>query len=487
MKCPITKIELDETNSKEVFDVYGKKVLVHKDVETKKCTVCGKEHAITDEDYQYLIYDDNMTLICQECQKKYNYIICVECNSWVKKSDTKKDHRNYHVCKTCLENNYVICADCGKMVHKDDTTETHYGTKVCATCKRNYVVCSGCGKLLRQTDVQTTEDSRNYCADCFVNNTRTCADCGRVFSNTSSGRFSRNTSGEEIWYCHSCSESHIAVHQYGYKPVARFKKNDKDTDTNKEFFGSEIEVSGSQSYAEAFINTVNSSTEEHVYLKSDSSICGGGFEIVTQPMSRNYIYDTFKDKLESGMSYLDSKGFQGHNKGGIHIHVSKDALTNKQIAGMINLLYTNSGKIKQLWLTLTQRQAENMQWGSINTESLVENKKSLMKKILNGNYNWKSNAISNQRYTAMNIASSNKTVEFRIFNSSTRIERILKNYEIIFSLIDFTNTDSLPTHMNYLKYIAKNQNKYKYLYEFCVEKELIKVEDDETKVNLFVA
>ncbi len=108
-------------------------------------------------------------------------------------------------------------------------------------------------------------------------------------------------------------------------------------------------------------------------------------------------------------------------------------------------------------------------------------------KILNGNFNWKSNAISSGRYTAMNIASCNKTVEFRIFNSSTRIERILKNYEVIFSLIDFTNTDSLPTHMNYLKYIAKNQNKYKYLYEFCVEKELIKVEDNEPKVNLFVA
>ena len=47
------------------------------------------------------------------------------------------------------------------------------------------------------------------------------------------------------------------------------------------------------------------------------------------------------------------------------------------------------------------------------------------------------------RYIAMNCSPNNKTVEFRIFNSSTRVERILKNYEIVFSLIDFTNTFSI--------------------------------------------
>ena len=477
MLCPITKKELDETNSKEVFDTEGNKVLVHKDVETRKCKICGKEHVILDECTMYLIYDnDEKDLICLECQKKYKYVICQQCGGWTLKSETKKDCDGYTVCKTCIETKYVKCEDCGKLVCIDNTTDTSYGTKVCNKCKRNYKQCAHCGKLVKEQDMQETADGVYYCDSCFETQTRVCSDCGRRFSrNNYSGRTSRDADGNEIYYCSACQEAHIAVHSYGYKPSAKFKKNSKDNSDVKEFFGSEIEVSGSQSYAEQFINTVNKTTEECIYLKNDASIVHGGFEIVTQPMTRNYIYDKFSEKLEKGLEYLNNNDFKGHNMGGIHIHVSKDALSNKQVAGMIKLLYTTEDNVKSFWLTLTQRKEENLRWGKIDANTLEFGKSKLMEKILNNQFDWKNNYLdrNRDRYSAMNCSPNNKTVEFRIFNSSTRVERILKNYEIVFSLIDFTNTNTEVTHKNYVQFVVDNKDKYKYLYEFLLEKELV--------------
>ena len=98
-----------------------------------------------------------------------------------------------------------------------------------------------------------------------------------------------------------------------------------------------------------------------------------------------------------------------------------------------------------------------------------------MEKILNNQFDWKNNYLdrNRDRYSAMNCSPNNKTVEFRIFNSSTRVERILKNYEIVFSLIDFTNTNTEVTHKNYVQFVVDNKDKYKYLYEFLLEKELV--------------
>ena len=484
-KCPITNEELNETNSKEVFTETGKKVLVHKDVETKKCTVCGKEHVILNENEMYLIYDDKYNLICHECQKKHNYIICSYCGTWELKSKTKKVGR-YKVCKKCLEENFTTCADCGKLVAKDEAKHTEYGTMVCTTCAANYTPCASCGKLLRSEDLRRTADNYMYCNDCFETHTRTCADCGEVFSNNMCGRTVTNVNDETVWYCRDCQEKNVDIHQYSYKPCGGFKSTDKDTNDVKEFFGAEIEIGNCREadrYARAFLNIMNGDkAESNVYLKRDSSILGGGFECVTKPMTRSYIYDEFLPRLREGLSYLDEHDFKGHDMGGIHIHVSKDAFTDRQMARIVPLVFTSSEDEFNLWLTLTQRKAYNLrQWGAISeTHCNGGNKASLSANILNNNINWRNGVMDTRG--AINVISGASTVEFRLFNSSTRVDRIMERYEVIFSLRDFADTDIEVNHVNYIKFIEQNKDKYQYLYDYLVEKDIIDEENKKVKV-----
>lgn len=475
-KCPITNEELNESNSKTVFTESGNEILVHESVETKTCTVCGKEHVILDENNMYLIYDDSMNLICHSCQKEHKYIICSYCGEWEKKAQTKKVGR-YNVCKPCLEQKFTVCADCGKFIAKDEARLTHNGTYICNSCAINYTACASCGHLLTQEQVNRTADNYSYCSDCFSTNTRICADCGEVYSQHMGGSTATSINGETVWYCQDCKEKHIDIHSYSYKPHGGFRTTNKDEQNTQEFFGAEIEIgncSDANRYARSFLDLVNGDkAEQNVYLKQDSSIVGGGFECVTKPMTRSYIYDEFLPKLRSGLSFLDEHNFKGHNHGGIHIHVSKNAFNDRQVARIIPLLFTSNEDELSFWLTLTQRQKDNLlRWGAISETNLSTGDKATMSaQILSGARNWK-NGIMDTR-GAMNIVSSANTIEFRIFNSSTIPERIMERFEVIFSLKDFADTEIEVSHANYIKYIEHNKDKYTFLYDYLVEKEVI--------------
>ena len=481
--CPITNQELNEENSKVVFTETGKQMTVHVSVKTHKCSVCGKEHVWEDENNRYLVLDDNERLICRQCQTDKKYEICSYCGKWELKSKTKKVG-GYRVCEQCLAENYTTCPDCGSFVAKDEVKETHDGKFVCLSCaNKNYKACTGCGKLVKNDEVVMSADNYPYHVDCFESNTRLCSDCGERYSHNMGGRTS-TVNGVDLWYCRNCEDKHIDIHNYGYKPTGQFRRTDKDDTTTQEFFGAEIELgncSNPNRYARQFLNIMNGEkAESNVYLKSDCSIVGGGFECVTKPMTRNYIYDEFASKLVEGMSYLDSVGFKGHNHGGIHIHVSKNAFTDSQVARIVPLVFTRTDDDVDFWLILTQRQKENLlQWGCPQESQLSSgNKDVTARQITSGNINWK-NGLANGRRCAMNIQSTAQTVEFRIFNSSTKVDRILERYEVIFSLMDFGKTDIAVSHINYLKFIAQNKKKYSNLYELLVEKSVIN-EDDKT-------
>lgn len=485
VNCPITNEELNETNSKEVFTEKGTKVLVHESVKTVTCSVCGKEHVILDENDMYLIYDDFKTLICRECQDTKKYVICSYCGKWELKKDMQKVGR-YLVCSSCLTENFTTCADCGAFIAKDEAKKTHYGTYICSKCTRNYSACCVCGELLKSEDVKRSADNYTYCDNCFTTSTRVCGDCGQTYSRNMYGTTSvRN--GEEVWYCDECKEKNVDIHNYGYKPTGSFRTTDKDVNDVKEFFGAEIEIgncSEPKRYARTFLDMVNGDNKErNVYLKSDCSIVGGGFECVTKPMTRNYIYDEFIPKLRTGLSYLDENDFKGHDMGGIHIHVSKDAFTDRQMARIIPLVFTSNEDELNLWLTLTQRKRENLlHWGAIQENNVNGGDKArLSASILTGNTNWKNGVMTTRG--AINIRSEASTVEFRLFNSSTRVDRILERYEVIFSLMDFADTDIEVSHVNYIKFIGNNKKKYQYLYDYLVEKEVIN--DDEKTINVF--
>lgn len=416
----------------------GTEILVPQDTETVECARCGEEFILSDCIENHCAFDSNNKIICEDCEG-YGYEICDICGEWC---DELQDVREgveggARVCQNCIENSSDISQ------------------------------CECCGNLVIQP--YRTADGYYLCQRCWDDDTYSCNECNDVFYDEDNLRYDED---DEYYYCDRCYDEK-PICNYSYKPYPRFLVTTADTNC-VEYFGFEIEVCGRQSYAKGFLERLDN--PDDVYLKRDGSV--DGFEIVTHPMTRNYFYKEFMPDLKIGLEYLKSNGFRGHNRGGIHIHVSRKAIDEDMLAKMVMLLYPKEYKIKQKWLAITQRREYEMdRWSSMSGSS-IDGKKETINYIKKVKKDPERIDFEVERYTAINTK-NDSTYEFRIFNSNIRPERIIKNAEVIFSLIDFCKTDKLPTMGNYLRFVAKNKEQYKDFYEFLLEKKII--QSDEQK------
>lgn len=417
-----------------------------------------------------LVSVDVETFYCEWCQCEY---IAGEVPSY-EVNNTSGDE--ILICKDCRTADFYCCDDCGSIHPADmmyDTGENHI---ICHVCRENYRTCTDCGDLIHYENVQWDENDNPYCEAC-ASEYHYCERCGRLFTGDDAGGWYED---DDYWYCYDCLPSARFINSYGYKPIPNFHKtyNEKRT---KEYFGFEIEVEGCISYAKQFLETFDDTKEEDLYLKRDGSV--DGFEIVTHPMTRKWFYKKFMPKMEKGLAFLKEKGFRGHNRAGIHIHVSDGAVSLDQYKKLLLLLYPDNEKVYKKWLAITQRHDDKMrQWSSMKLSSPEYNRKrkkdgfeeieSRKRSSIQGKPD-----IARTRYTAMNMENS-ATIEFRIFNSNIRPERIIKNAQVIFSLLDFTNTDKLPTYHNYIRFVEEHKENYIELWDFLLEKKIVQSREE---------
>lgn len=410
------------------------------------CRECGKMvlpqegHIIDGEFY------------CNDCTVK-----CEECGDYILKEDAVEIHSGDFICESCLDDNYYSCDDCGEIHHRDDMTWIEDKEKyVCKSCLDNYYECECCNNYFSSSGCYETYDHNWVCSDCYDNHYRTCEDCGRAVHDDD--YYYNEIDGCN--YCPNCEGNHQSS-IYNYHDYDYFSKKQIYGETGtKEFFGLEIEVSGDSDYADEFLGIV-----PDVVLMHDGSI-DEGFEIVTEPMTRGYIAEKFLPNIEKGMKFLDDKGFYGHNKGGIHIHVSQEVFSKKMLCALRNVLYSEIEANMDVWKIITQRhQSEINSWCRYkDARSITE--------ILSDENDYP--ALVYDRYTALNYDSRTRTYEFRIFNSNTRIERIRKNIQTVYSLVDYAkykeeNYNSASTE-DYINFINRNSELYPDLYSFISEK-----------------
>lgn len=440
----------------------GEKVLVHKNVKVYTCDDCGLEYVLMPYNYVGYFINNDMVL-CTECRE--NYFRCDECGGFYSLDDEITiDGVSY--CRECKDALFYVCDECGEYVHRDNVNIIN-DVAVCDRClEEEYTKCDHCERYFRNSDINDTADDYNLCNSCYSDYTYECGDCGEVFY-----REPYWDDDEDMYICDNCRDyGSRCINNYSYKPTPKFKRTAEDGDNPKEYFGFEIEVEGDREYAHDFLVHYGDTEENDLYLKRDGSV--DGFEIVTHPMTRNWFYEVFVPKITRGMNFLREHNFRGHNRAGIHIHVSNDAINAKMLNKMITLLFQKNEHNKKLWLAITQRKKTEMEhWCSIDPEKIFD-KKNLRKKI----YEYEQVGqvakppLGSSRYLAINTGYS--TTEFRIFNSNTRPERIIKNAQVIFSLIDFTKTKQPVSMKNYLRFIEANRKDYKELYDFLIEKHI---------------
>ena len=410
-----------------------------------ECLGCGKKVALVEllkdgltGDYSLTQYLETLAnsggVACQECLDAEKVMKCDVCNAWYEADEmTYVSHYDVHVCDVCYDRNVYTCEACGRDIipSMDDDYIEVYGYYFCdASCANElgYTECDMCGEWIHEDDVYIDGYERHCerCHDHYVD---------RMEYEEDNGEY---------------------VKSYGWKPNPQFKAVHNDPTPNT-YYGFELEVSGSQREAPAFLNFFGDDYDvyDNVYLKSDCSIVGGGFEIVTHPMTAEYIRKEFKPLLSSGLRHLRQSHFRGHNHGGMHVHVSRSAITSRMFSRMCDLLYNERNLDK--WLVLTQRKADELTyWAKLDVD-----KYAAWDTFNDGD-------TSYDRYVGMNI--TNRTVEFRIFNSNLRLERVLKNLELVEALVNFSKTKYKPTMRMFLGYIKAHKQRYTNAYNFIMEK-----------------
>lgn len=432
--------------------------------EIKYCSICGvsinaDEHEVIDG-----------KIVCEHCLKE-NFYQCDDCGNYVPKDEITQVGNSDHVCEACLQNNYSYCEECGEYERNEDMVYLDNWNKyVCEHClENNYEKCYECGEYFPSDEIHWSDDNDPYCEDCYCDTFTSCDDCGcEIYRNDAYEH-------DGYYYCSECyaniedddnDEDDNGIYTYhGFNHnnyVPRYADNEEIVGTH--LYGMELEVAGSTSYARDVVDLLRG----NAIAMYDSSV--DGFELVFMPMSRKYIYENLKPILEETLKFMTKKGFRGHNKGGIHVHFTKLA-NSMQVANMTQIMY-GSEQDRKLWLKITQRKESAMHWCSMS--SCVPSSQDII------DQNMLAPAGYGNHGTALNFCTRTDTHELRIFNSSTRIERVMQRLECVFALEDYVARASEPIcdTRGFITYVDENAEKYPTLVEFFAE---MKVFDVATK------
>lgn len=424
-----------------------------------RCEICGELHPLNEgkiiKGCNYIYF------VCNDCEPD-DYVVCDDCGELVREDESYTTHDGRAICTNCYDSNgYFTCECCGKVVEDYNIVYIKDMEKyVCKDCAdENYYRCMECGEWYSSSKIITDSEGKHLCEDCYCDNYYTCADCGE-FVRQDYAYWDVENDDMYCVYCYNTNLESRVINSYHSNNgwTIHFTENELDNYMlDKLTLGLEIEVAGSAKHAKGFMERVDN---DLIYLERDGSVAG--FEIITQPMTRKYATEVFTDKISKGFEFLKEHNFKGHNAGGIHIHV-RLPYDNPDFMSCIfklkKLLYNLPSCMQDLLLLISQRSSDKLKQWSDNTC----NELTLQDCMIQGT-----------RYELLNMDSRTHTLEFRMFNSNLRTERIMKNIEVILSLLDYVETyytvEMYDKNLfTWLDYVKRNEEKYPNLVAFINE------------------
>lgn len=310
----------------------------------------------------------------------------------------------------------VKCSCCDKEI----TTEglvLYDDTILCKECldkkldNEEIVKCECCDEYIEYDDsIHIYNLDKTVCQDCYDEHYRECRACGEI-RHVDDMMWSEDY---EDWYCEGC-----------YPSGSNFDElynNMVPTEPNKRYFGMELEVENFGNYDYDISEQINNilGTDVLLEIKEDGSLDSGGFEIVFQPLSEEYINsDVFRDKLTKLRQLLqDNNFYEEAPNGGIHIHTTR--LGGEDIADLYTL-----AKFFEPELTKINARFSNG-WCKIGgyTTDYGENKE--LNKEIQGE----------TRYQWWNTTNS-RTIECRAFDSTLNVDTILSAYNFVINAFKY--------------------------------------------------
>ena len=376
------------------------------------------------------------------------------------------------------EEQLINCNECGNEISQDNSFTTNSGDVVCSDCSR---VCEYCERLYTSSDEWYNVDDQSWCESCWENESFTCNRCDYCVN---SNRDGGTNVGDEYWcedcvsnnatYCDECDEYYLdgrgcencgggdgRVHQYSYKPNPIFHGGND----NNLYMGFELEMSygdESDNYRSAIPDVLPLEQADVCYLKSDSSIEGWGYELVTHPHTLGAY-----ERANNLWNYIESCRTKGARSWdttscGLHVHVSRTAFkSGAHTHRFLSLIYRNPREMMKLAGRKNSRYArfddvyKPDEWGIPQFN--------LRDKVHAGSFT--------ERMSAVNT-NNDYTLELRFFRGNMKREGIMSALELSHASVEYTRNMSVSdVKLGMLKWewfadwVATNNGLYPNLYQ----------------------
>lgn len=361
--------------------------------------------------------------------KKIEY--CANCGEVIENENyfTLDDGRL--VCDSCFNGDTVgRCEHCGRVFLIDDMEGLTGVGYVCKNCVDEYTMCDHCGAYFLDTNMYT-DGNINLCYDCRYDNYYECHECGDFVLNEDAVHRNGNA------YCEDCAPEDIEDYIRSYHDNPYYEEKRFPEDNVKELFGFELEMGGID-YEDDLLTaakTVLSAANGDAWLCSDSSISDYGFELITHPMSLNYILNGLN--LEGILREAIDSGLLSHSTGtcGLHVHVNRGYLGKTTIdqdlttAKLLILFSYFWDKIVHFSRRTASQLDEWACYDSISFDPQEDTIGTLCEKACEK----RSYA---ERYRAINLCNRH-TIEFRIFRGSLKLNTVLATLQFVYTVVNF--------------------------------------------------
>lgn len=227
----------------------------------------------------------------------------------------------------------------------------------------------------------------------------------------------------------------INIHSYHSSQTLKELKTDKEV----QLFGFELEVNTKERINRNLLNiyagVVKEILGEILYdIQEDGSV-SNGFEIITNPMSKEYYFSKeVQDRLRTLLKFLNSVGLNYNNGCGLHIHTTRKPIEDLKIENYIGKLHLILETFKDEFKILSQRDnysycrflsdEVSLSVEDLKASSLLDKKKNTTRYL----------TINNQK---------GATIELRLFKATTNIQILNAYMQIYMNIIDYLKKDKL--------------------------------------------
>jgi hypothetical protein len=295
------------------------------------------------------------------------------------------------LCDSCQYDS-TYCEDCNNLIHTDNTVNINYAYSVCDDCcNDNYYYCDD--------------------HDTYVRNGSDCDDCDEG-----------NCDG--------------LISDYSYRPSPIFILDNTFTTAfrepaNRSFTGFELEMEAVSCDRYEGAELAHSLYGNSCYLKHDGSL-NDGFEMVSHPLSRDYIDSGFK---YDGLKQLASLGMRSAQTRtcGLHVHINRGFFAGRETSlyRFMAMFYNNGDQ----WRTLSGRQSSTYaRWNDEEAQRMFAYTRGAKnERVMGRSYG----DVNDERYVAINLMPRH-TIELRFFKGTLRPLTLKARLEAVHAVAEYS-------------------------------------------------